>query len=198
MQRGTRPQGPQRPTCWLRTMPSLRTPRSPTKTGQVGQPVQACCPHSLARPAAGDVTPSGTGRPAWKVRNEGPRQGSLQDPPRGRRHRMPEGEADRLAPGHTRSRVRGHGKALPRDSGARGSEVPLRQRNQHGHPARTHLSQSWSASEPAPATSPRYLPHFGAARKTTPSGERRTVHCGKEPADRYRHQARKSSRRSGK
>ena len=169
---------------------------SPTKAGQVGQPGQACCPHSLSRPAAGDVTPAGTGRPAWKVRDEGPRQGSLQEPPRGRSHRMPSGEADRLAPGNTRSRVRGHGKALPRDRGARDSEVPLLQRNQRGNPARTHLSQSWSASEPAPTTSPRDLPHFEAARNFTPSGERRTVCCGKELADGYRHQARKSSRRS--
>ena len=44
--------------------------------------------------------------------------------------------------------------------------------------------------------SPRDLPHFEAARNSTPSGERRTVHCGKEPADGYRHQTRKSSRRS--
>ena len=150
----------------------------------------------VSQPAAGDVTPAGTWRPAWKVRDEGPRQGSLQEPPRGRSYRMPSGEADRLAPGHTRSRVRGHGKALPRDRGARGSEVPLLQRNQRGHPVRTHLSQSWSASEPAPATSPCDLPHFEALRNSTPGGERRTVHCGKEPADGYRHQARKSSRRS--
>ena len=81
---------------------------------------------------------------------------------------MPSGEADRLAPGHTHGEVRGHRKALPRDRGARGSEVPLLQRNQRGHPARTHLSQSWSASEPAPTTSPRDLPHFEAARNSIP------------------------------
>ena len=42
----------------------------------------------------------------------------------------------------------------------------------------------------------RDLPKFEAAWNSTPSGERRTVQCGKEPADGYRHQARKSSRRS--
>ena len=173
-----------------------RTPEADMLAGRVGQPGQACCPHSLDRPAAGDVTPEGTGRPAWKVRDEGPRQGSLQESPRGRSHRMPSGEADRLAPGHSRSRGRGEGKALPRDRGARGSEVPLLQRNQPGHPARTHLSQSWSASESAPTTSPRDLPRVQAARNSTPSGERRTVHCGKEPADGYCHQAMKSSKRS--
>ena len=31
----------------------------------------------VSQPAAGDVTPAGTWRPAWKVRDEGPRQGSL-------------------------------------------------------------------------------------------------------------------------
>ena len=45
-------------------------------------------------------------------------------------------------------------------------------------------------------TSSRDLPHFEAAQNSTPSGERRTVHCGKEPAYGCRHQARKSSRRS--
>ena len=105
-------------------------------------------------------------------------------------------QADRLAPGHTRGRVRGHGKTLPRDRGARGSEVPLLRGNQRRHPARTHLSRSWSASEPASTTSPRNLRHFEAARNSTPSRERRTVHWGKEPEDEYRHQARKSSRRS--
>ena len=37
---------------------------------------------------------------------------------------------------------------------------------------------------------------FETARNSTPSGERRTVHCGKEPADGHRHPERKSSRRS--
>ena len=92
-------------------------------------------------------------------------------------------QADRLAPGHTRGRVRGHGKTLPRDRGARGSEVPLLRGNQRRHPARTHLSRSWSASEPASTTSPRNLRHFEAARNSTPSRERRTVHWGKEPED---------------
>ena len=101
---------------------------------------------------------------------------------------MPSGEADRLVSGHTRSRVRGHGKALPRDRGARGSEVALLQRSQGGHPARTHLSQSWGASEPAP------LLH-AISRTLKRLGIPHRVESG-EPADGYRHQARKSSRRS--
>ena len=112
---------------------------------------------------------------------------------------MPSGEANRLAPCHTRSRVCGHGEALhmgSRSTWRRGAPAAIQSRG--GHPARTHLSQSWSASEAAPTTSPRDLRHFEAARNSTPSGERRTVHCGKEPADGYRHQARKSSRRSGR
>ena len=59
------------------------------KLGKFGQPGQVCCLHILARPAAGDVTPAGTWRSAWKVRDEGARQGSLQEPPRGRSYRMP-------------------------------------------------------------------------------------------------------------
>ena len=38
---------------------------------------------------------------------------------------MPSGEASRLAPCHTCSRVHWHGKAVHRDRGARGNEVPL-------------------------------------------------------------------------
>ena len=40
--------------------------------------------------------------------------------------------------------------------------------------ARTHPSQSRGVSEPAPTT--RDLPHVEAARNSTPSGERPTVH----------------------
>ena len=51
-----------------------------------------------------------------------------------------------------------------------------------------------AADEPAPTTSPRDLPHVEAARNSTPSGERRTVHCRHEPADGHRHQKRSSGR----
>ena len=67
-----------------------------------------------------------------------------------------------------------------------------------GHPARMHLSQSRGAGELAPTTSPRDLPHFEAARNSTPSGERRTVHCRQKPADGHRHQERRSSGRSNR
>ena len=60
------------------------------------------------------------------------------------------------------------------------------------HPARTHMSQIRGA----PTISPCNLSYVPAARNFTPSGERRTVHCGREPADGHRHQERKSSRGS--
>ena len=42
-------------------------------------------------------------------------EGSLQEPSRGRSHRMPSGAANGLVSGHTRNRVRGHWKALHGD-----------------------------------------------------------------------------------
>ena len=74
--------------------------------------------------------------------------------------------------------------------------MPLLRCNRPGYRALTHVSRSPGAGEPAPATSPRDLPHVEAARNYTQSGERRTVHCINEPADGYRHQARRSSGRS--
>ena len=59
----------------------------------------------------------------------------------------------------------------------------------------THASvQRRVAGEPAPTPSPRDLPHVEATRNRTPSGERRTVHCRKEPAHGHRHQERSSGR----
>ena len=107
---------------------------------------------------------------------------------------MPLVEANRLAA--TCGKIRGYGKALHRDQGARGNEVPLLRCSQHGHPARTHLSQSRVAGELAPTASPRDLPNVKAARNCTPSGERRTVHCRQEPADGHRHKEKRSSGRS--
>ena len=68
---------------------------------------------------------------------------------------MPSGEFNRLAPCHNCSVVRGRGKTIHRDRGARSSEVALLRCNRRGHPARTHLSQSRGAGEPAPTTSLR-------------------------------------------
>ena len=191
---GTKDPRGRHPGCVRRSHYELH--ESPTTAGKLVNQGRHAAHTSLLDQLPETSHPQGPDDPLGRCDTKGPSQGSLQEPPRGRRHRMPSGEADRLAPGHTHGEVRGHRKALPRDRGARGSEVPLLQRNQRGHPARTHLSQSWSASEPAPTTSPRDLPHFEAARNSTASGEPRTSHCGKEPADGYRHQARKSSRRS--
>ena len=65
------------------------------------------------RPAAS--TPTGTGRPAGGEGDQNVGEGSLQEPSRGRSHRMPSGAANGLATGHTRNRVRVHWKAFHGD-----------------------------------------------------------------------------------
>ena len=73
------------------------------------------CAHSFARPAAGDSTPTGTGRSAGGEGDQNVGEGSIQKSSRGRSYRMPSGAVNGLATGHTRSRVRGHWKVLHGD-----------------------------------------------------------------------------------
>ncbi|CAN0598067.1 unnamed protein product, partial [Laminaria digitata] len=99
------------------------------EVGQAGESRSARCPRCFVGGATGDGTPPRTGRPVGWDRDQGLRQGSLQESTGGRSHDMPSGEANELTPCHTRSRVRGHGKVFHGDRGARGSEVPLLQRS---------------------------------------------------------------------
>ena len=118
---------------------------SPTYIGEVGHPGPTCCVHSFAPSAAGDSTPTGTGRHPLAGRETKTlakaRYRSLQV---GRSHRTPSGAANGLATGHTRNKVRGHWKAFHGHCGTCSSEVSLLRCSRCIHPTR-------HASVPEPA-----------------------------------------------
>lgn len=118
-QRGTWPQGPQRPTCRRRMTRSLRTHRNPNRSGESwstravtprAQLLRVSCRRWHVHRHHGDRTTR------WGVDSRAFAKARYRSrSARARSHCMPSCAANRLAPSHTRNRVRGHRKTLHAD-----------------------------------------------------------------------------------